>query len=117
MAQNSGRSKNGSFEDGFLHCGTDYRCALFDLMKEIPAYPDGSDMAWLALDRDGFIGQFTTGGQGPVPRLALVEAELHVALWELIETRAPFHEAALNERYTVSATFRFCAAHGVFAYD
>lgn len=30
-------------------------------------YPYGTDMEWLAVDRDGRVAVFTTAGAGPVP--------------------------------------------------
>jgi len=44
--------------------------AEFDQVK-YREYPFGTDFVWFALDRLGNIGAFITGGEGPVPLMAL----------------------------------------------
>jgi hypothetical protein len=34
-------------------------------------YPEGIDCVWIGCDREGRVGVFVTGGEGPIPALAL----------------------------------------------
>lgn len=81
-------------------------------------YPDGTDCMWLALDRDGHVGAFTTGGSGPIP-LGLLEAGqcpldgLEERIGELPHTST----ARLLVSQKRPDDFIDLAERGIFAYD
>ena len=72
------------------------------------SYPEGLEWVWLASDRVGHVGFFTTAGVGPVPVQAFsfddLDIDLRLAEFFLIPQPGPVEGAAL-------------AAHGVFVYD
>jgi hypothetical protein len=81
-------------------------------------YPDGLDCVWIALDRDGRVGAFVTGGEGPIPTQALLSHRLPV---EEIEARLGELPSTTIARLLVPMKrpddFLELAQRGVFAYD
>jgi hypothetical protein len=81
-------------------------------------YPVGVDCVWLALDQEGHVAAFATGGSGPMP-LHLLEAQGQVV--ENIEARLGELSRTAVARLLVSLKrpddFVDIAERGIFAYD
>ncbi len=84
---------------------------------ESARYPFGDDVEWVAVDRYGRVGIFTTGGVGPIPRAYLRAPELlqqlSEALWQLPERT----EASLLTKVLRPDDFVAFARRGLFAFD
>jgi hypothetical protein len=82
------------------------------------AYPEGLDCVWLASDRDGRVGAFTTAGEGPIPALALLPQRPPIEEIESLLYELP---AITSAKLLVSLPrpddFLNFAARGLFAYD
>jgi hypothetical protein len=82
------------------------------------SYPDGTDCLWLALDRDGHVGAFTTGGSGPIPLGLLQGGQCPLDGLEARIVELPHTSTA---RLLVSMPrpddFVDLAERGIFAYD
>ena len=81
-------------------------------------YPDGLDCVWIASDRDGRVGAFITGGEGPIPTQAVLSHRLPV---DEIEARLGKLPSTSIARLLVPMKrpddFLELARRGVFAYD
>ncbi len=81
-------------------------------------YPEGSDFVWVGCDREGKVGVFVTGGEGPVPAVALRVGRIAV---EEIEGRLLELPATTSGRLIVPLKrpddFMELARRGFFAYD
>ena len=82
-----------------------------------PGYPAGYDAEWLAVDRYGRLGIFTTGGSGPVPR-AYLDAprsleRISAWVWSCPERTA----STLLVRLPRPDDFEAFARRGFFAFD
>lgn len=90
--------------------------------KELPleerSYPSGLDCVWIGSDRDGRVGAFVTGGEGPIPASALLSRCFPV---EDIETRLVelplVGSATLRIQMKKPDDFLALAERGLFAYD
>ena len=82
------------------------------------SYPEGVDCAWIGVDRGGRIGVFVTGGEGPIPALALHATRIPV---EEIEGRLlrlpPTTSGRLIVQLKRPDDFMAFARRGFFAYD
>ena len=75
---------------------------------------DGIDASWLAIDAQGQVAVFTTGGEGPIPETALASVETGEELIQLLP------EVSGHELFTSvprQADFVYFAKRGLFAYD
>jgi len=81
-------------------------------------YPEGLDCVWIGSDREGRVGAFVTGGEGPIPAGALLADRLSV---EEIEGRLNELPAVTSARLLVPLKrpddFVELARRGFFAYD
>lgn len=81
-------------------------------------YPEGVDCVWIGSDRDGRLGVFVTGGEGPIPALALDAKRIPV---EEIEGRLLGLPPTTLGRIIVALKrpddFLELARRGLFAYD
>jgi hypothetical protein len=81
-------------------------------------YPEGSDCVWIGSDREGRVGAFVTGGEGPIPAGALLSHRLSV---EEIEGRLSELPLVTSARLRVPLKrpddFVALARRGFFAYD
>ena len=80
-------------------------------------YPWKDDVEWLAVDRQGFVGVFTTGGSGPIPHTFLrapgLLERVHDAIWSLPEISKGTLLVTLPSPDDYSAFAR----RGLFAFD
>ncbi len=80
-------------------------------------YPSGLDMEWVAVDRQGRMGIFTTAGCGPIPTAYLASSEvldqLSGAVWSLPEITE--HELLVS--LPRPDDFIACARRGLYAFD
>lgn len=81
------------------------------------AYPSGWDVEWVAVDRRGRVGVFTTGAVGPVPRGYLDPQSaldrIREAVWEMPERTG----SALLVQLPRPDDYEALARRGLFAYD
>lgn len=81
-------------------------------------YPDGIDCVWLAVDRDGHLGAFVTGGEGPIPLQALNSAHSPVEeIEERIYDLPRVSDARLLVEMKRPDDFVAIAERGFFVYD
>jgi hypothetical protein len=52
-------------------------------------FPEGIDCAWIASDRDGYVGAFITGGAGAIPSAALNSGHVSLSDIEIEMNRLP----------------------------
>jgi len=80
-------------------------------------YPSGSDVEWVAVDRAGRVGVFTTGGTGPIPRAYLQSQGafelIHDALWAMPERT----QSEMLVHVPRPDDFEAFARRGFFAFD
>src|SRR4051812_47975150 len=81
-------------------------------------YPKGIDCVWIGYDREGRVGVFATGGEGPIPALALEAKRIPL---EEIESRLLRLPPTTSGRLLVPLKrpddFLDPARRGLFAYD
>ena len=81
-------------------------------------YPEGLDCVWIGSDREGRVGAFVTGGEGPIPARALLSHRLSV---EDIEGRLSELPSVTFATLLVPLSrpddFVELARRGFFAYD
>jgi hypothetical protein len=83
----------------------------------VPAYPQGLDLVWLAVDESGTVGAFITAGEGPIPKSALAQALEEPGLEPQI-LELPFKcEAVLRVQVPIATSFIELASRGLFVYD
>lgn len=81
-------------------------------------YPDGVDCAWLASDRDGYVGVFVTAGVGPIPIHWLNDEGMQVEDVEALIYQLPNASAArMLVEIKRPDDFIELASRGVFVYD
>ena len=80
-------------------------------------YPFGDDVEWVAVDRWGRVGIFTTGGVGPIPRAYLEAPEAFQQVKELIWRSPECTEATLLTNVRSPDDFVAFARRGFFAFD
>jgi hypothetical protein len=81
-------------------------------------YPSGSDLTWLAIDENGYIGAFMTNGDGPlpVPVLQLDEGRLEVIENDIYE----LDEISLSveiDNFSRPSFSRDMNLRGLFSFD
>jgi hypothetical protein len=80
-------------------------------------YPSGWDVEWVAVDRRGRVGVFTTGGAGPIPRAYLASPAflqcVRDAVWDAPERTESFLLVQLPRPDDYVAFAR----RGFFAFD
>lgn len=77
----------------------------------------GVDYAWLAVDDEGFIAIFMTGGEGPVPNSAQFKAGPMLDVEELLARAPEISECRSHVNYLRPDDFLAAARRGVFAFD
>lgn len=80
-------------------------------------YPDGIDLTWLAIDGQGFVAAFTTGGCGPIPTSVVCQGDLaYDAFYQAFEYLPKVGDAQI---LVDSNGWRdtMWAEKGVYAYD
>ncbi len=77
----------------------------------------GVDVEWVAVDRAGRIGIFTTGGHGPIPDKHLADWPRHRALVAALLALPFTSECRLRARVPRPDDFVACVRRGLFAFD
>ena len=81
-------------------------------------YPKGIDCVWIGADRNGRLGVFVTGGEGPIPALALRSDRTPVEDIESLLLQLP---SSTSSRLVIPLKrpddFMELAQRGFFAYD
>ncbi|MBC7750425.1 MAG: hypothetical protein H7Z73_01725 [Candidatus Saccharibacteria bacterium] len=86
-------------------------------MKEYH-YPEGIECVWIASDRNGYLGAFTTAGVGPIPRKALTSKLFEIEDVEEVVCRLPkISETHLFVSMKRLDDFVAMAERGFFVYD
>lgn len=81
-------------------------------------YPEGIDYVWIALDRNGHVAAFVTGGSGPIPfRLLQLKDDLMGGIEEQINALPRRSSAQLLVSLKRPDDFIDIAERGIFAYD
>jgi hypothetical protein len=81
-------------------------------------YPDGLDCVWIGSDREGRVGAFITGGEGPIPAGVLLSHRLSVDEIEGRLSKLPsVTSATLLIPLKRPDDFVELARRGFFAYD
>lgn len=80
-------------------------------------YPSHLDLAWVAVDRSGRIGVFTTGGAGPIPMVFLREGTALDLVNDLIGTLPARSGFSLTTEVPRPDDFIAFARKGLFAFD
>lgn len=81
-------------------------------------YPSQIDCAWLASDAAGHLAMLVTGGEGPIPALALEVARPSVTdLEDLVDALEICSEVAFVVDVTNPDSFADLARRGVFVFD
>ena len=80
-------------------------------------YPNGIDCIWLALDRDGHVAAFATGGAGPIPSSVLDDGQIPEDLELRIRALPRTSAARTLVSYKSLDDFVAIAERGIFAYD
>ena len=85
---------------------------------EEPYPTEGLDVAWLGIDRDGYMGVFITGGWAPIPTVALRPGALPIAeIEQLILAMPRVSAAAVKVSAPDTSSFVNFAERGFFVYD
>lgn len=81
-------------------------------------YPQGIDCVWLASDRDGYLGAFTTAGKAPIPAAVLNCVSIPIQDIESRLCQLPIvSKAELLVSVKRPDDFIDLAERGIFAYD
>lgn len=88
-------------------------------MSDIPLgeYPEGFDVEWVAVDRHGRIGVFTTAGEGPLPRVYVVVANFLDRVTAAIEALPIVSDYELLCDVPRPDDFIAAAQRGLFSFD
>lgn len=76
-----------------------------------------ADVEWYALDDCGYLGMFTSGGEGPIPRAVFRDMDKHMALAEWFFNLPARGGHELLIRYPRVTDWTQAAGRGVFAFD
>lgn len=83
----------------------------------VGSYPSGWDVEWVAVDRRGRVGVFTTGAAGPIPRAYLdppgLVDRVREAVWDMPERT----ESILLVSLPRPDDYEAFARRGFFAFD
>lgn len=80
-------------------------------------YPSGLDVEWIAVDRKGRVGVFTTAGNGPIPKACLTEAEVLEKIWGAIRSLPEVMDYELVVTVARPDDFIAFAKRGLFSFD
>jgi hypothetical protein len=80
-------------------------------------YPAGLDVEWIAVDRNGHVGVFTTGGIGPIPNVYLTGSGWWDQIWDAIGSLPEVSEHDLLVTLPRPDDFIAFARRGLFAFD
>lgn len=80
-------------------------------------YPSHLDVTWVAVDRLGRIGVFTTGGQGPIPRVYLRDEGMVDRLFDAIDALPLVSKQLLLSDVPRPDAFIGFARRGLFSFD
>jgi hypothetical protein len=78
---------------------------------------EGVDFAWLAVDDEGLVAIFMTGGEGPVPESAKSNAGAELDVEELLARAPEVTECRTHVTYPRPDDFLAAGRRGVFAFD
>jgi hypothetical protein len=78
---------------------------------------EGVDFAWLAVDDEGLVAIFMTGGEGPVPDSAQSNAGAELDVEELLSRAPEVTECRTHVTYPRPDDFLSAGRRGVFAFD
>ena len=77
----------------------------------------GIEYSWLAVDEVGYVGLFTTAGEGPVPETALPKSERDLETEERIHELRECSECELHIQYPRPDDYISTARRGIFSFD
>ncbi len=80
-------------------------------------YPSHLDVAWVGVDRLGRLGVFTTGGQGPIPKVYLRDEGMLDRLFDAIDALPIVSEHRLFSDVPRPDDFIGFARRGLFSFD
>jgi len=83
----------------------------------LPAYPYGQDLVWLAIDASGMVSAFITAGEGPIPSSALQAAVGEPNLEEQLHDLPITCQATLLVNVPVATSYLDLAKRGFFVFD
>jgi hypothetical protein len=83
----------------------------------VAEYPSGLDVEWIAVDRKGRVGVFTTAGTGPIPKALLTEAEVLDQIWDAIRSLPEVMDYELVVTVPRPDDFIAFAKSGLFSFD
>ncbi len=81
------------------------------------AYPERTDVEWLAVDRDGRVGVFTTAGSGPIPTVYLDSEGILEQVWDAVRGLPEVCDHDLLVALPRPDDFISFARRGFFSYD
>ncbi len=79
--------------------------------------PDWADVMWYAVDQFGFVGMFTSGGPGPIPRAVFRDLDAHNLLAKYLRDLPFLAKPELLIRYKCTDAWRQAAERGLYAFD
>lgn len=80
-------------------------------------YPSGLDVEWIAVDRKGRVGVFTTAGTGPIVKACLTKPEVLDQIWDAIRLLPEVMEYELVATVPRPDDFIAFAKRGLFSFD
>ena len=80
-------------------------------------YPSGLDVEWIAVDRKGRVGVFTTAGTGPIAKACLSKPEVLDQIWDAIRLLPEVTRYELVVTVPRPDDFIAFAKRGLFAFD
>ena len=75
------------------------------------------NVEWIAVDRKGRVGVFTTAGTGPIPKACLTEAEALYQIWDAIRSLPEVMDYELVVTVPRPDDFIAFAKRGLFSFD
>ena len=85
--------------------------------NQVVDYPSGLDVEWIAVDRKGRVGVFTTAGTGPIPKAYLTEAGVLDQIWDAIRSLPEVTDYELVVSVPRPDDFIAFAKRGLFSFD
>jgi len=86
-------------------------------MQSNNGYPQQVDCVWLAIDTNGQIGAFFTGGEGPIPSSAMAAAIADPDLEAELNTLPIISNAQMIVRYKREVSFIELGKRGLYVFD
>ena len=87
------------------------------LRNQVVEYPSGLDVEWIAMDRKGRVGVFTTAGNGPIPKACLTDAEVLDQIRDAIRSLPEVMDYELVATVPRPDDFISFAKRGLFSFD